>query len=133
MAKRQLTPEQELAIQWLAQVKRGGKTKREIAEMCGVSDRTLRNWQKMPEFQKELKDEMVRVGQDMLPEVITNIYEVARSSENAAMAKLVLQLNGLLTQQVEIGKKVIPENGIDYDAIDDEIASFAKNFDEEVH
>ncbi|NYV67575.1 helix-turn-helix domain-containing protein [Bacillus sp. Gen3] len=125
MALKKLNAEHYLAIKWLAQPKFGGKTLGEIAQICEVTERTLYNWRQDPLFERELKREMVRFQQGKLPEVISNIYTVAAESENAAMAKLVLQLNEMLTEKHDVttGDK---KDGIDYEALDEEIASFGK-------
>ncbi|WP_342540976.1 phBC6A51 family helix-turn-helix protein [Heyndrickxia sp. FSL K6-6286] len=133
MAKERLRPEQIIAVEWLAQPKCGGKTRKEIAELCGVTDRTLRNWEQKPEFDAAIKNEMRRRNRDRLPELMDSLVDIALQEKSAAMAKLALQVNGMLTDQVSIEKKQAEQDGIDYDALDDEIASFAKAFDEEVH
>lgn len=125
MALKRLNNEHLIAIKWLAQPKYGGKTLGEIAEICEVTERTLYNWRQDTLFERELKREMVRFQQGKLPEVLSNIYSVAAESENAAMAKLVLQLNDMLTERhdVSTGDK---KDGIDYDELDAEIASFGE-------
>lgn len=104
MAK-QLTQEQYDAIAWMAQPKRGGKTYDELAEIIGVHRSTLFEWKKNPVFEAELKRQMVRNSQDKLPELIDSLSTIAMRDGNAAMAKLALQINGLLTDKVEVETK----------------------------
>lgn len=72
MAK-SLSAEQYVAIEWLAQPRKGGKTYEQIAEICGVHPNTIANWRKDKTFDSELKRAMVRVNSDKLPEYITHI------------------------------------------------------------
>ena len=105
MAFKTLTPEMYIAIQWLATPKKGGKTYEQIAELCGVHPNTILNWRKDPLFERELKAQMVRNSQDKLPELIESLADIAIRDGNAAMAKLALQINGLLTDKVEVETK----------------------------
>lgn len=102
MAK-QLSAEQYVAIEWLAQPRKGGKTYEQIAEICGVHFNTLGNWRKDKAFDAELKRAMVRVNSDKLPELVASLPELAmRGDGNAAFAKLALQINGMLTDKIEV-------------------------------
>lgn len=129
MALKKLNAEHYIAIKWLAQPKQGGLTVEQIAEKAGVSRATVFNWRKEPLFERELKREMVRRSQDRLPELIESLSEIAIRDGNAAMAKLALQINGLLTDKVEVETKT-SANTIDYDSLDAEIAAFGKRFDD---
>lgn len=71
---------------------------------------------------------MQRRNRDRLPELIDSLVDMAIEQKNAAMAKLALQVNGMLVDQVSIEKKKPEEAEIDYDALDEEIESFSKNF-----
>ncbi|MDR9852904.1 phBC6A51 family helix-turn-helix protein [Paenibacillus sp. VCA1] len=102
---RSLTQEQYDAIAWLAQPKKGGKTYDEIAQIVGVHRSTIFEWKKNPAFEAELKRQMVRNSQDKLPELIESLSEIAIRDGNAAMAKLALQINGLLTDKIEVETK----------------------------
>lgn len=108
-----LTTEQLVAIGYLAQPKRGGKTYEEIAEICGVHRSTIFDWKKKPEFEAELKRQMVRNSQDKLPELIESLADIAIRDGNAAMAKLALQINGLLTDKVEVETKQTGDTDIE--------------------
>lgn len=125
MALKRLNTEHYTAIKLLAIPKQGGKTLAEIAEECGVSERALYSWRKDSLFDRELKAEMIRNSQDKLPELIASLSEIAIRDGNAAMAKLALQINGMLTDKVEIDTKGKTDD-VDYDALDDDIASFGK-------
>lgn len=108
-----LTAEQYVAITWLAQPKRGGKTYDELAEIVGVHRSTLFEWKKNAAFEAELKRQMVRNSQDKLPELIESLSDIAIRDGNAAMAKLALQINGLLTDKVEVETKDSASTDID--------------------
>ncbi|MGG2024231.1 phBC6A51 family helix-turn-helix protein [Gottfriedia sp. S16(2024)] len=130
MALKRLNAEHHIAIKYLSQPKKGGLTIEEIAEKAGVSRATIFNWRKEPLFERELKREMIRQSQDRLPELIESLAEIAIRDGNAAMAKLALQINGMLTDKVEVETKVTT-NEVDIDALDDEIAAFDKRFNDE--
>ena len=129
MALKRLSTEHYHAIKLLSQPKQGGLTAEQIAQEVGVGRTTIFNWKKDPLFERELKREMVRNAQSRLPEVLDNIYRVAAETENAAMAKLVLQLNEMLTEKHEVSA-VDNTGGVDYDVIDAEIESFAKRLED---
>ncbi|PEL06727.1 phBC6A51 family helix-turn-helix protein [Bacillus sp. AFS017336] len=123
--------EQYIAIQYLAQPKNGGLTIEEIAKKCGVSRATVFNWRKQPLFEKELKAEMVRQSRNRLPEVIEALTDMVIKGGNAAAAKLLLQMNGMLSDKVEVTRApyIEEDNTVDYDNLDDEIEAFSKRFD----
>lgn len=100
-----LTADQLVAIEWLAKPKKGGKTYEEIATMCGVTARTLENWRKKPEFDVEFRRAVKRVNDVRLPELVESLAEIAIADRNAAMAKLALQVGGILTDSVEVTTK----------------------------
>lgn len=116
MALKRLNTEHLIAINWLALPKKGGKTIAEIAQLCGVSEQSIYNWRKDPLFERELKREMVRNSQDKLPELIDSLTDIAMRDGNAAMAKLALQINGMLTDKVEIETKSA-DTGVDVDEL----------------
>jgi DNA-binding XRE family transcriptional regulator len=128
MALKRLGTEHLIAIKWLSQPNKGGLTDEQIAKECGVTRQTIFNWRKDPLFERELKREMVRFASSRLPEVISNIYDVAIASDNAAMSKLALQLNDMLTEKHEVSN--VESSGVDYDSIDAEIESFAKRLED---
>lgn len=104
MAK-QLTAEQFIAIEWLAKPRKGGKTYEEIATICGVTARTLENWRKDATFDAEFKRAIVRENSAKLPELVDSLSTIAIRDGNAAMAKLALQVSGMLTDKVEVETK----------------------------
>ena len=97
-----LSAEQYLAIEYLALPKNGGKSQREIAEICGVHWNTISNWKKDPYFEAELKKQIVRNTHDKLPKLFESMMEHAINDGNAAMAKLILTANDMLTDKVEV-------------------------------
>ncbi|WMW41357.1 phBC6A51 family helix-turn-helix protein (plasmid) [Bacillus cereus] len=130
MALKRLNTEHLTAINYLALPNKGGKTNDEIAKICGVSRQSIQNWRNDPLFERELKKQMVRNSQDRLPELIESLSEIAIRDGNAAMAKLALQINGMLVDKVEVESKDAT-NKIDYEGIDKDIASFEERIEEE--
>lgn len=120
MAK-SLTPEQYIAIEWLSIPNKGGKTYEEVAEICGVHFNTLGNWRKDKTFDVELKRAIVRNNSAKLPEVVESMAEWAIKEGNAAAAKLIMQINGMLTDKVELETKVSGE--MDVEALKARIAA----------
>ncbi|MBG9788701.1 phBC6A51 family helix-turn-helix protein [Brevibacillus laterosporus] len=108
MAKR-LTPEQYIAIGYLAQPQQGGKTVAEIAKECNVSERTIYNWKNDNAFERELIAQMRRNVRDMIPAVNKAMFDTAVKEGNAAAAKLLFQQVGLLTDKVEVETKATGE------------------------
>lgn len=94
-----------IAIHYLAQPRRGGKTMEEIAKECGVDRRTLYKWLRDPLFERELKKEIARQSMNRLPEVLESMADAAVEDRNAAAAKLVLQVHGMLTDKLEVEQK----------------------------
>ncbi|WPS88830.1 phBC6A51 family helix-turn-helix protein [Brevibacillus halotolerans] len=105
MAFKSLNTEHYIAIGYLSQPKRSGKTMEEIAKECGVDRTTLYNWRKDPLFERELKRAIIRESIDRLPEVIESMADAAIDDKNAAAAKLVLQVNEMLTDRVEVEQR----------------------------
>lgn len=120
-----LKAEQWVAIEWLAQVKNGGKSLEEIAQLCGVSRVQLWKWRRDDEFQRELKREIMRYSVNRLPEVIEAMVESAITLKSAAAAKIILQANEMLVDQVRIEEKNRNE-AFDVDALQERIASYKK-------
>jgi len=109
-----------------------GKKNQEIAETLGVHRNSITNWTKDETFQSELRKAAVRHSQHRLGELITRMYEVAINEGSAAMAKLILQSQGMLTDKVSVDQTITKKEGIiDYDTIDEEIESFAKRLEDE--
>lgn len=94
-----------IAIHYLAQPRRAGKTMEEIAKECGVTVQTIYNWLKDPLFERELKKEIARQALKRLPEVMESMADAAVEDRNAAAAKLVLQVHGMLTDKLEVEQK----------------------------
>ncbi|WP_144597445.1 phBC6A51 family helix-turn-helix protein [Bacillus cereus] len=130
MALKRLNTEHLTAINYFALPNKGGKTNDEIAKICGVSRQSIQNWRNDPLFERELKKQMVRNSQDRLPELIESLSEIAIRDGNAAMAKLALQINGMLVDKVEVEAKDAT-NMINYDELDKDIASFEERIEEE--
>lgn len=130
MALKRLNTEHLTAINYFALPNKGGKTNDEIAKICGVSRQSIQNWRNDPLFERELKKQMVRNSQDRLPELIESLSEIAIRDGNAAMAKLALQINGMLVDKVEVEAKDA-NNKINYDELDKDIASFEERIEEE--
>jgi hypothetical protein len=125
MALKRLEPHHEIAIEWLSKPKRGGKTLQEVADLAGVTPQAICKWRKDPLFERELKAAMIRNNQDRLPELIESLADIAIRDGNAAMAKLALQINGMLTDKVEVETKGKSDD-IDLDEMKAKIEAFRK-------
>lgn len=123
--RKKLTVDQMVAVEWLSKPRQGGKTKEEIAAICGVSRSTLYNWIRLEEFDQALMAEMRRANRDRLPELIESLVDIAIEEKSAAMAKLALQVNGMLVDRHEVNRGAPEVQTIDYDELDEEIAGFA--------
>ncbi|MDQ0168761.1 phBC6A51 family helix-turn-helix protein [Paenibacillus tundrae] len=108
-----------IAIRYLALPKRGGLTMEQIATEAGVSRRAVYDWLKDPLFDRELKKEIVRQTTARLPEVMESLTDAVLTDHNAAAAKLLLQVNGMLTDKVEVETKV--SGDVDIDALRERI------------
>lgn len=127
MANNSLTPEQYIAIHWLAQPKKGGKTFEEIAELCGeVHSNTIYNWRRNPAFDRELKREIMRSTLSRLPEVMESVPDHIIRNGNAAMLKTLLQANDMLTDKVEV--TTVTSDGKDLEAIKAKLAEAEAKF-----
>jgi len=109
-----------------------GKKHVDIAEELGVHRNTVSNWMKDDLFQSELRKSATRHSQHRLGLLIERMYDVAINEGSAAMAKLILQSQGMLSEK-HIVEREAPStiNGVDYAKLDDEIASFAKRLEDE--
>ncbi|MEW9700717.1 phBC6A51 family helix-turn-helix protein [Paenibacillus sp. SI8] len=119
-----LKPEQYVAIEWLSQIKHGGKTLEEIAELCGVTRQCLWSWRRDDEFQHELKREIVRNTMSRLPEVLEAMADSAITLKSAAAAKLILQANEIITDKVLIEQKQQRESEVDTEALRAKLEQF---------
>ncbi|PQP86187.1 phBC6A51 family helix-turn-helix protein [Paenibacillus sp. AR247] len=90
------------AIQYLSLPASQRPTIEEIAAECGVSRSTIYDWKKSPAFIEELKAQIVRNNIDTLPELVAALPRIAMEDRSAAMAKLALQVNGMLTERVDV-------------------------------
>jgi predicted transcriptional regulator len=126
---KQLTSEQTLAIEWLAKPRKGGKTYEEIASLCGVTARTLENWRKDATFDAEFKRAIIRDNSAKLPELVDSLSTIAIRDGNAAMAKLALQISGLLTDKIEVETK--DSGGTDVEALKLRIEALKQRKDNE--
>jgi len=121
MAK-QLNADQYVAIEWLSLPNKGGKTFEDIASICGVHPNTIANWRKDDTFDRELKRTIIRNNSVRLPELVESLTDIAINDRNAAMAKLALQVNGMLTDKIEVETK--GNEGTDIEALRQRLESF---------
>lgn len=74
--------------------------KKEVAAHFGLSAATITNWSQLPafiEFIDANAREMAR-----LAEIMPVLMEMAIEERDATAARLVLELNGMITQQTEV-------------------------------
>lgn len=105
------------------------KPRTEIALELGIHRNTIGKWEKDPLFQAELKKTVVQRTHGRLDELVNAMMDTAITEGNAAMAKLVLQMNDMLTDKVSVETKAV-DSSVDYDALDDEIKAFAERFND---
>lgn len=106
---------QLIAIQYLALPASERPTMDEIAEACEVSRSTLYEWRKNPAFVEEVKAQIVRNNVDTLPDLVAALPRIAIEDRSAAMAKLALQVNGMLMEKVDVQSSAAP--GTDIEAL----------------
>lgn len=109
MAKRSLPAEQLIAIGYLSQPNKGGKTVAEIAHECKVTERTIYNWMKDDAFITELNRQTKLTASKYVPDVMEAMYKTSLDDKNAAAAKLILTMAGMLTDKIEVETKVSGE------------------------
>lgn len=119
MAK--LNEKQIAAVTILALPKRGGLTYQQVADKVGVSRQALVDWRKRDDFNKALKDEIVRNTLDTMPEIMESIPNHIINDGNAALFRTLLQAHGMLTEKHEIETASKAE---DTDAMKAEIEKF---------
>ena len=105
------------------------KPRTEIALELGIHRNTIGKWEKDPLFQAELKKTVVQRTHGRLDELVNAMMDTAITEGNAAMAKLVLQMNDMLTDKVSVESRTV-DSSVDYDALDDEIKAFAERFND---
>lgn len=77
-------------------------TKGAIADKLGINPRTLRRWEQDPMFIAEYKRLVVQATTSRMPEILNALTDAVIEDRSAAAAKLLLQINGMLTQSVEV-------------------------------
>lgn len=99
-----LTVAQHQAIQYM--VLGDGKGRKmddtEIARLCGVHRNTLREWRRKPLFEQAYKDAAVAISQDRLPEMLRSLTDAVIERGDAAAAKLLFRMYGLIGRRVNV-------------------------------
>lgn len=113
-------------ITWLSLPKYGGKTIKEIAEICGCSDQAIYKWRRDPLFDRELTKTIVRNSKNKMAEVMDAVTRGAIEDGSAAHAKLFLQAHGALTDKVEV-EQTNNNVAVDMDAMKARIEAFQRN------
>lgn len=122
MALKRLETHHLTALYYLALPKRGGKTMEEIGKEAGVSRQSVYDWLKDPLFERELKRQITRNTLARLPEVADSMADAAIEDRNAAAAKLILQMNEMLTDKIDVIKT--DTNGLDREELDRKISEY---------
>ena len=122
MSNKRLTAHQYEAIALLIE----GKTQTEVAEELGVHRNTVGSWVRdNVAFDKAYLDEVRRITHRRLPELMSAMMEVAIGEGSAAMSKLILEANGMLTQKHEVNATGSGSNGdTDLDAMRAQVEAF---------
>lgn len=99
-----------------------GKTQAEAAEILGVSDKMVRRWMADENWDKEYRAAIRNHAKTRLKDVVDAMIEAAVQDRNAAAAKLILQMNGLLQREpVEVIQPITVRNEIDLNRIREEL------------
>ena len=114
-----------IAINYLALPKRGGLTMQQVADKAQVSRMTLYRWLDDPVFAAELKKRMIRNTRDVMPDMLNEAVKGVTEDRNAAMLKLFLQMNDMLTDAINVGDKL--DNAGDIDAMRKRIEEYKNN------
>lgn len=100
----ELTAQQLVAIEFLI-VKRGSNmTYGEIAEVAGVSVKTLERWRKFPDFQNELRRRALETMGEALPQVLKTLTGKALEGNNKSI-ELFLKALGILKGEYDINTR----------------------------
>lgn len=99
-----LTVAQHQAIQYMTLGDANGRkmTDIEIAEACGVHRNTVREWRRKPVFEQAYKDAVIATSADRLPEMLNAMADAVIEDGNAAAAKLLFQINGLIGSKIAV-------------------------------
>ena len=111
-----------IAINYLSLPNKGGYTMQEIAEEADISRSTLYSWLDNPVFAAEMKRRMIRNSRNLLPGMIEEAAKGVTEDRNAAMFKLFLQMNDMLTDAVQVSDKL--DSAGDVDAIHQRIQEY---------
>lgn len=123
MVSNTLSADRITAIQYLALPKAQRPSIDEIAAECHVSRSTLYQWQRDPIFEQELIRQTVRYAREDLPDIMASITSMAITDRNAAAAKLALQVNGMLTDKLELRSTAVESGPTDIEALKARIAA----------
>ncbi|OMD33569.1 hypothetical protein [Paenibacillus odorifer] len=122
MALKRLEAHHLIALNYLALPRRGGLTMEQIGEAASVSRQSIYDWLKDPLFERELKRQIARNTLDRIPEVVDAMADAAIRDGNAAAAKLLLNMNDMLTERVDVTKTDV--TGMERDELDRKIAEY---------
>ncbi|MBG0916236.1 hypothetical protein [Exiguobacterium sp. SRB7LM] len=102
--KTTLSVAQHQAIQYMTLGDSNGRpmTDIQIAEACGVHRNTVRAWRRQTLFEDAYKQAVIAVSADRLPEMLEAMADAVINDGNAAAAKLLLQVNGLIGSKIAV-------------------------------
>lgn len=98
----ELTPEQQIAVEYLSQPKNGGLSLGEVAKKCGVSERQLYRWRIDPVFAEIVKKRTMNNVAMHLPAVMDSLTERALNGTSVKAIEVWLRANGLLHNEVHV-------------------------------
>ncbi|MCW2279415.1 phBC6A51 family helix-turn-helix protein [Heliophilum fasciatum] len=99
--RKQFTYEMRQAIELLSQPQRGGYTLGQIADICGVNDKTLRRWRAEENFQREVQRRVLQSVNEKLADVMNTTVQKAVDG-SGKHTELVLKSLGILKEQHNI-------------------------------
>lgn len=127
MTAQQLTSQHHEAIALLIE----GKSQTEVAEELGIHRNTVGNWVRdNVAFDKAYKDAIRRITHRRMPELMNAMMETAISEGSAAMAKLILEANGMLTQKHEVSATTSENGPVDIDKMKARVAAWRSESNE---
>jgi len=88
-------------IEWIAtpQYLREPKFQKDLAELIGVSEDTLTDWKRHPQFPLLLQSKISAWIKERVPDVIGALYETASAKGESKEVELFLRLAGMQTRK----------------------------------
>lgn len=125
----ELTAQQIVAVEFLIAKRGSNMTYAEIAEVAGVSVKTLERWRKQPEFQDELRRRALEIMGEALPQVLDTLTKKAIEGNNKSI-ELFLKALGILSGEHDLMARPVEIEDRSNDALEADIAKLEKELAE---